>query len=240
MPHSSDRTIETPLGPARAVVTPARAAHTAHTARAARAARAARLTLVLGHGAAGGIEARDLAALAAALPTSGVSVVRVEQPWKVAGRKVAGPPAQLDRAWCAVLDILAGDGVLDGPLVVGGRSAGARVACRTALAVGAVGCLALAFPLHPPGRPERSRLDDLLGAGVPTLVVQGERDPFGAPGEFPAGVDLRLVPGADHGFTVPRSAPLSQDEALALIVDAVTAWLPRDKVWRESRGSGGG
>jgi predicted alpha/beta-hydrolase family hydrolase len=210
MPRSSDRTIETPLGPARAVVAPA---------------RAARLTLVLGHGASGGIQARDLAALAAALPGGGVSVVRVEQPWKVADRKVAAPPAQLDRAWCAVLESLAAAGVLAGPIVVGGRSAGARVACRTAVPTGAAGCLALAFPLHPPGRPERSRLDELLGAGVPTLVVQGERDSFGTPGEFPGEVELVAVPHADHGLQVPRSAPLSQAEALGLVVGAARSWL---------------
>jgi predicted alpha/beta-hydrolase family hydrolase len=207
MPRSSDRRVETPLGPARVV-----------TATAA----AARATLVLGHGAGGGIGARDLAALAAVLPGDGIAVVRVEQPWKVARRKVAAPPRQLDIAWGAVLTSLD----LDGPLIVGGRSAGARVACRTAAAVGAVACLALAFPLHPPGRPEKSRVEELVEAGVPTLVVQGERDAFGAPSEFPAGVALRPVPYADHGFAVPKSAPVTQDEALSVLVEAVTEWLP--------------
>jgi len=213
MPRSSEKVIATPLGPARAAITP--------PGRAA----AARLTLVLGHGAGGGIQARDLAALAAALPSRGIRVVRVEQPWKVAGRKIAGTPATLDRAWCAAVASLSEQGALQGPLVVGGRSAGARVACRTALTVGAAGCLGLAFPLHPPGRPERSRLGELLGTGVPTLVVQGERDSFGTPEEFPPGVEVVPVPHADHAFKVARSAPVSQDEVLALVVDAVTTWL---------------
>lgn len=182
------------------------------------------LTLVLGHGAGGGIEARDLVALARALPERGATVVRVESPWRVAGRKVAGPPATLDQAWLAVIAALD----VDGPLVVGGRSAGARVACRTASAVGAVGCLALAFPLHPPGRPEKSRLEELMGAGVPTLVVQGERDAFGAAETFPrkrSRYAVRGIPGADHGFRVPKS--MSQPAALDMVVRRVSDWLAR-------------
>jgi hypothetical protein len=204
-------TIETPVGPARVTVD---------------AARNPRQTLVLGHGAGGGIEAADLAALARRLPAQAVTVVRVEQPWRVAGRKVATPPATLDVAWAAVLEALP----IDGDLVVGGRSAGARVACRTALATGAVGCLALAFPLHPPGRPERSRLPELLAAVVPTLVVQGDRDAFGGPERLAAGggaYDIRPIPFADHSFRVPRSAPLTQREALTLVVDSVAGWLRR-------------
>src|SRR5581483_169230 len=121
--------------------------------------------------------------LAGGLPPTGVTVALVEQPWRLAGRKVAGPPQQLAAAWIAVLAELRPAG----PVVVGGRSAGARVACRTALTVGADAALALAFPLHPPGRPEKSRAGELLESGVPTLVVQGERDPFGGPAEFPPG-----------------------------------------------------
>jgi predicted alpha/beta-hydrolase family hydrolase len=180
------------------------------------------LTLVLGHGAGGGIAARDLVALADALPERGVTVVRVEQPWRVAGRKVAGPPPTLDRAWLAVLELLA----VGGPLVVGGRSAGARVACRTAVQVGAVGCLALAFPLHPPGRPERSRFDELAGAGVPTLVVQGERDAFGGPAAFPTlptACELLAVPAADHSFRVPK--PHDQAGTVSLLARAAGDWL---------------
>ncbi len=180
------------------------------------------LTLALGHGAGGGIEARDLVALAAALPGRGVTVVRVEQPWRVAGRKVAGPPATLDRAWLAVLDAIA----VGGPLVVGGRSAGARVACRTARGVGALGCLALAFPLHPPGRPERSRLDELVATGVPTLVLQGERDAFGGPDAFPRKprtYDVVGVPAADHSFRAAR--PNDQSATLAALAATAGNWL---------------
>jgi uncharacterized protein len=187
-------------------------------------ARRARMTLVLGHGAGGGIDAADLAALADGLPAHGVTVVRVVQPWRVAGRRVAAPPATLDLAWSAVLEALS----LDGPVVVGGRSAGARVACRTASSDAAMGALALAFPLHPPGRPERSRLDELSGAGVPTLVVQGDRDAFGGAQQFPVagpgGYELQRVPFADHSMRVPKSAPLTQREALAVVVDAVLRW----------------
>ena len=188
-------------------------------------------TLVLGHGAGGGIEARDLAALAAGLPAAGTTVVLLEQPWRVAGRRVAGPPAQLDRAFEAALAALTGSadaGTAGTRLVVGGRSAGARVACRMAGAVRAEAVVALAFPLHPPGRPGRSRSAELLGTGVPTLVVQGERDSFGTPAELPTGPDLRAVapvPYADHGFKVPRRADLTQEAALALIVGAVREFL---------------
>ncbi|MFW5899259.1 MAG: alpha/beta family hydrolase, partial [Jiangellaceae bacterium] len=128
--------------------------------------------------------------------------------------------AVLDRAWQAAV----GSVEPRGPLVLGGRSAGARVACRTATALGAAGVVCLAFPLHPPGRPERSRFDELAGAGVPTLVVQGERDAFGRPAEFPKGAyDLVAVPHADHGMAVPTSQ--SQDAATAVVVREVTRWL---------------
>jgi len=176
---------------------------------------------VLGHGAGGGIEAADLVALAKALPALGISVVRVEQPWRVAGRKVATAPPTLDRAWVAVLEALA----LRGPVVVGGRSAGARVACRTAAGTGAAGVVALCFPLHPPGRPGSSRLGELEAAGVPVVVVQGERDPFGGPPEFPAGLDVRAVPYADHSFRVARGVPATPQQTLARVCDHVTSWL---------------
>ncbi|MEV5505986.1 alpha/beta hydrolase family protein [Streptomyces orinoci] len=181
-----------------------------------------RLVLALGHGAGGGIEARDLTALAAALPEAGVSVALVEQPWRVAGRKVAPAPRTLDEAWCALWPALAAPGL---PVVAGGRSAGARVACRTAAGLGAHGVLALSFPLHPPGRPERSRAEELVSAGVPTLVVQGARDPFGRPEEFPSRVELVPVPGGDHGFAVPKRSEVGQEEALAVITDAARSWL---------------
>lgn len=200
------RTVRTPVGDARVTCAPARHRWA---------------TLVLGHGAGGGIEAPDLVALAAALPAQGVTVVRVEQPWRVAGRRVAVAPASLDRAWLAVLAELA----LPGPVVVGGRSAGARVAARTAEQVGAAGLVALAFPLRPPRRPDRSRAAELESAGVPTVVVQGERDPFGGPVDFPHGVEVRVVPLADHSFAVPSRAPVSHEEALGQVCAHVAGWL---------------
>ncbi len=183
-------------------------------------------TLLLGHGAGGGVDSRDLEALAAELPRNGVSVVRVEQPWRVAGKKIAPRPQVLDECFVAAANKLR----VRTPLVVGGRSAGARSAARTARELGASGCLALAFPLHPPGRPDRSRLDELQAVTVPTLVVQGERDPFGTPDEFPPDHELTVVPGADHGFRVPQRGTVSQDEAMAIIVEAVLEWVVRDVV----------
>ncbi|MFF4641296.1 alpha/beta family hydrolase [Streptomyces sp. NPDC001389] len=203
-------TVETPAGQARV---------TWHTALAARA------VLALGHGAGGGVEARDLQALAADLPARGFTVALVEQPWRVAGKKVAAAPKVLDEGWRGLWPALTRPGL---PVVAGGRSAGARVACRTAAELGAAGVLALAFPLHPPGRPEKSRAGELLEAGRPTLVLQGGRDSFGRPEEFPEGeYELVEVPHGDHGFAVPRKAALTQDEALAVITGAVAPWLAR-------------
>ncbi|MFJ4723794.1 alpha/beta hydrolase family protein [Streptomyces luteogriseus] len=185
-------------------------------------AKKARLVLAVGHGAGGGIEARDLTALAEVLPAHGVTVARVEQPWRVAGKKLAPAPKTLDTGWRGIWPALARPGL---PVISGGRSAGARVACRTATELGAHAVLALSFPLHPPGKPEKSRADELLGSGVPTLVVQGGNDPFGKPAEFPEGTyALVEVPYGDHGFVVPKRADLSQDEAVAVITDAVVEW----------------
>jgi predicted alpha/beta-hydrolase family hydrolase len=203
--------VPTPAGDARV---------TTHAARG----RALGL-LVLGHGAGGGIEAPDLRALAAALPPQGIGVALVEQPWRVAGRKLAPAPGTLDAAWLPVMAGLAAS--VRVPLLVGGRSAGARVACRTAAATGAAGVLALAFPLHPPGRPDRSRADELLGTGLPTLTVQGAKDPFGAPGEFPElppGHRLLALSHGNHSFAVPKSAPLTGEELLAQITGEVGRW----------------
>ncbi|MEW1681421.1 alpha/beta family hydrolase [Streptomyces sp. NPDC093594] len=187
-----------------------------------RASGRARLVLAVSHGAGGGIAARDLVALAAALPAHGVTVALVEQPWRVAGRKLAPAPKTLDTGWRGIWPALAEPGL---PVISGGRSAGARVACRTATELGAHAVLALSFPLHPPGRPEKSRAPELLGAGVPTLVVQGGNDPFGRPAEFPEGPhELVEVAWADHGFAVPRRADLTQEEALRVITDAVVRW----------------
>ncbi|MFV2100080.1 alpha/beta family hydrolase [Micromonospora sp. LOL_024] len=179
MPY--DHLIETPRGPARAELDPP--------------AGPARALLVLGHGAGGDVDAPDLLALRDAALAAGVAVARVTQPYRVAGRRAPAPAGHLDEVWTAVLAVLRGHcpGV---PLVVGGRSSGARVACRTAAAVGAAGVVALAFPLHPPGRPERSRAGE-LGTGLPTLVVSGDRDPFGVPEPGP-GVRVVVRPGERH------------------------------------------
>lgn len=182
-----------------------------------------RLLLALGHGAGGGIEARDLRALAAALPSRGVSVALVEQPWRVAGKKLAPAPKTLDTGWRGLWPALTAPGL---PVVAGGRSAGARVACRSSAALGARAVLALSFPLHPPGRPEKSRADELLGSGLPTLVVQGGNDPFGKPAEFPPG-EYRIaeVPHGDHGFAVPKRSGLTDDRAMEILTTSVTGWL---------------
>jgi predicted alpha/beta-hydrolase family hydrolase len=141
----------------------------------------ARAGLLLGHGAGGGVEAPDLVAAARAAVAAGVDVALVEQPYRVAGRRAPAPASHLDEAWLAVAAVLA-SGWFDGlPLVFGGRSSGARVACRCAAGGQAVAVLCLAFPLHPPGKPEKSRAAELAAVEVPTLVVQGERDPFGRP-----------------------------------------------------------
>jgi len=200
-------TIETDAGTARV---------TWHTAKKAR------LVLAVSHGAGGGVDARDLQALAAVLPGHGVSVALVEQPWRVAGKKVAPAPKTLDVGWRGIWAAVAKPGL---PVISGGRSAGARVACRTATELGAAAVLALSFPLHPPGKPEKSRADELLGAGVPTLVVQGGNDPFGKPAEFPEGdFELVEVPYGDHGFAVPKRAEIGQEAALEIITGRVVEW----------------
>ena len=187
-------------------------------------------TLLLNHGAGGGIDAPDLEALAKALPRQGISVIRLEQPWKVAGKQVAPAPVILDEC----LLVAANQIRTRTPLVVGGRSSGARAAARSAKTLGASGCLALAFPLHPPGKPEKSRLGELDGAQLPTLVIQGERDLFGRPEEFPARHDLTVVPGADHSFKVPKRGDITQDEALAIIVEATLEWIVREVVGNQN------
>jgi uncharacterized protein len=150
--------------------------------------------LLLGHGAGGGVGAPDLLVAAGAALALGVHVVLVEQPYRVAGRRAPSPAVQLDAAWLAVVEHVRGDL----PLVVGGRSSGARVACRTATAANAAGVLCLAFPVHPPGRPEKDRLAELAMPTVPILVVQGQTDPFGRPEPAP-GRDVVLLRG-DHSL----------------------------------------
>jgi predicted alpha/beta-hydrolase family hydrolase len=172
--------------------------------------------LALGHGAAVGFGAADLIAASEAAKEAGISVALVEQPYLVAGRRSPAPARQLDAAWKAVLEQLGGDAFDGLSIIVGGRSAGARVACRTAADVGAVAVLCLAFPVHPPGRgddPTKSRLDELDAVRVPTLVVQGESDPFGMP---PEGPDRTVV-------RVSGNHSLRDTTAVA---DAVRDWLP--------------
>ena len=168
---------------------------------------------MLGHGAGGGIESPDLVGATSAAQFRGLSVALVEQPYRVAGRRSPAPPSQLDTAWSAVLSQLCAGPLSGLPLVTGGRSLGARVACRTAAQTGAVAVLCLAFPLHPPGRPEKSRLPELDAVKVPTLVVQGENDPFGTPPEGPNRTVTR-IPGT-HSFKSDASVAAAVSEWLA-------------------------
>lgn len=171
--------------------------------------------LVLGHGAGGGVETADLVGATKAARQAQLSVALVEQPYRVAGRRSPAPARQLDAAWSAVIAQLKDDALHELPIVVGGRSAGARVACRTASDVGAVAVLCLAFPVHPPGRgddPTKSRLPELDAVSVPTLVVQGESDPFGMPPDGPNRTVVR-IPG-NHSL---RSG--------AAVAEAVSDWL---------------
>jgi predicted alpha/beta-hydrolase family hydrolase len=161
--------------------------------------------MMLGHGAGGGVTAHDLRLATEVALGAGLAVALVEQPYRVAGRRAPAPPAQVDAAWCAVAEHLRAE--LGNPtLVGGGRSFGGRVACRTASDVGAAGVLCLAFPVHPPGRPEKSRLAELASVTVPTLVVQGDHDPFGVPDPqtLPSWITLAVVAG-DH--SLKKDAP---------------------------------
>ncbi|AWB90665.1 hydrolase [Salinibacterium hongtaonis] len=196
------------------------------------AAADAHSVLWLGHGAGGGIEALDLAALAATLPARGITVVRYEQPWRLAGKKVAPRPAALDAAWLEVAPIVRTihAGI---PLITGGRSAGARVACRTAEAVSAAAVICLAFPLHPPAHPERSRADELLMPRVPVLVLQGERDAFGSADLVASAIadtesiTTVSIPGADHSMAVLKSSPYTPESTANLITASVAAFIER-------------
>jgi uncharacterized protein len=175
-----------------------------------------RAALVLGHGAGGGVAARDLVAVTEVALAEGLSVALVEQPYRVAGRRSPAPAQQLDAAWTAVIEQLVAGELRGLPLIVGGRSAGARVACRTAATTGAAAVLCLAFPLQPPSRtgPARpSRLGELDAVAVPVLVVQGARDPFGVP------------PAAEQRTVVQVSGDHSLRTDLEGIGEAVRAWL---------------
>ena len=178
-----------------------------------------RAALVLGHGAGGGIASRDLVAATGAAVAERLSVALVEQPYRVAGRRSPPPAHQLDAVWTLVVDRLLAGALLGLPLVVGGRSSGARVACRTAKQTGAMGVLCLAFPLQPRGRsgspPRPSRLAELEAVRVPTLVVQGARDPFGIP------------PAAKHRSVVEVAGDHSLRTDTQAVADAVQTWLAR-------------
>ena len=199
----SEVEIETPHGPARA-----------HLYEAADATAA----LVMGHGAGGGVESKDIQTAKDVAVDAGVSVALVEQPYRVAGRRAPAPAKQLDAAWTAVVEHLTRGDFEDLRLIAGGRSLGARVACRTASALGAKAVLCLAFPLQPPQRkgkpPSPDRLDELEAVTVPALVVQGESDQFKIPPEGPKRT-VTLVPGT---HTLRRMEP---------IAEAVRAWLPK-------------
>jgi len=196
--------IETPHGPARAHLD---------------VAVEARGTLALGHGAGGGVEAADIAAAAAAAKRAGMTVALVEQPYRVAGRKAPAPARQLDAAWLAVIAALRERGSVSDPLVVGGRSMSARVACRTAAEAGAAAVLCLAFPVHPPGKaddPSKSRQGELDAVALPTLVIQGESDPFGMP-----------TPSRPEHEVVAVAGNHSLKAGIADVEPAVERWLGR-------------
>jgi predicted alpha/beta-hydrolase family hydrolase len=193
--------VDTPHGPANV-----------HLHRAAKP----RAGLVLGHGAAGGVGSPDLVAARDAALSEGVSVALVEQPYRVAGRRAPAPARQLDAAWTAVVEHLLTDEFGGFGLVVGGRSLGGRVACRTAEALGAIAVLCLAFPLQPPSRsgaPKSSRLAELDALKLPTLVVQGVSDPFGMPPPT-ANRTVAQVPG-NHSLRTDLDA----------VAAAVRGWL---------------
>jgi predicted alpha/beta-hydrolase family hydrolase len=185
-------------------------------------AKRAKAALVLGHGAGGGVEAPDLVAARDAAVAEGFTVALVEQPYRLAGRRSPAGAKQLDAAWVAVVEHLRAGELAGLPLVVGGRSLGARVACRTVDVTGAAAVLCLAFPLEPPprkGKPPQSRLPELEAVSVPVLVVQGESDRFGTP---PAarGREVVKVPG-DHGLKTDTEA----------VAAAVGAWLAKLRVF---------
>jgi uncharacterized protein len=194
LPPAETREIDTPHGPARVHV---------------RRADGARATLIMGHGAGGGVDAPDLRAAARAALSVGVSVVLSEQPYRVAGRRAPAPAAQLDAAWLTVV------GEFEEPLFFGGRSSGARVACRTAHEGKALGVVCLAFPVHPPGRPEKHRMAEIDAVELPVLVFQGDKDPFGMLDPTPSR-EVVVVQG-DHSL---KKAP-------PLVESTLPSWLER-------------
>jgi predicted alpha/beta-hydrolase family hydrolase len=190
-----------------------------------------RAVALLGHGSATGIESADLQALAAALPARDITVALVTQPYRLEGNPSAAGEASLDQAWTAVWPAAADQGV---PVIAGGRSAGAQVACRTAAELGAHAVLALAYPLLGPGSPS-----ELLATGRPTLIVQGAADPYGRPSQFPPlppGTELVEIPSANHTFITGSTIP---GFALTRITTAVTQWADRQLPAPRSSSSAG-
>ena len=188
--------------------------------------------LVLGHGAGGGVGAADLELLARSLPALATTVVRFEQPWRTAGRTVGAPPPKLDDAWRAALGwLMEQEWAARHPLLVGGRSAGARVACRTASDTNPAAIVCLAFPLHLPGRPEKSRAVELLAPTAPRLVLQGSKDSFGTPAEIRAaigtaeGVHVVELPGADHSYRIAKSSAFTPADLRSTLVAEVSRFI---------------
>ena len=208
--------VETPQGPGRLLID---------------AAEEPAAILVLGHGAGGGPNAMDLELLARRMPERGTTVVRFEQPWRIAGRRIAVLPPKLDEAWLVAMRWLLDQPWATHPLFIGGRSAGARVACRTANLLEPAGIVCLAFPLHLPGRPDKSRIGELLAPAAPRLVLQGSSDAFGRPAEIRAasggatGIRLVELPGADHGFKVAKSSGLTVADLGAAVLNEVTGFV---------------
>ncbi len=174
--------------------------------------RKAACIVAIGHGAGGDVDAPDIVVARDAALRAGATVALVTQPYRVAGKRAPAPAPALDEAWLAVMAQLPPHE----KLIVGGRSSGARVACRTAIACGAVGVIALAFPLHPPGKPQNSRYPELRDCGVPALVINGDADPFGVPEPAP-GIELVVIPGARHD--------LRKD--LAAVAESVNTWVSK-------------
>jgi uncharacterized protein len=219
MSQMGQLSIETPRGPALAHVSPAETS-------------SAGAALILGHGAGGGVGAPDLQAARAAALAAGFTVALVEQPYRVAGRRSPPPANHLDEAWSAVVEHLRNGELRGVAVVTGGRSLGARVACRTAIETGSIGVLCLAFPLQPPQRagatkPTASRSAELDGVTVPVLVVQGVSDRFGMPSPGPARAVVQVA--GDHG--------LKRD--LPAVSAAVTNWLRTLTLGLQNSSAGG-
>ncbi|MEV0294553.1 alpha/beta family hydrolase [Nocardia sp. NPDC050710] len=178
--------------------------------------RGARFLLLLTHGSGGGVDAKDLLAVRDTALELGGAVARVVQPYRVAGRRAPGSATVQDEAWLEIVGALRKK-VRKVPLIQGGRSNGARVACRTAIAAEAIGVIALSYPLHPPGKPEKSRRDELLAPGdIEVLVINGANDPFGVPDPADA-AEVVVIPGQPHSFRAGFDA----------IQAAVAPWLRR-------------